>query len=471
MPRGQILTVGVVFAAASVLLLGYVNRVAVNLMFWDQWDFESGLFLGSAPWDFFLWQHGPHRMGLAGLEIETVANLTRWDGRIDEFVMAATLILATALLLLAKVRLTGQLEYTDCAIPLLVLCLESWPHFATVSDPATAVLPMLLLGLAASALTLRDAARRWASLLAIDAAAVYTGFAVFIGLLVPILALIEGWYDRARRTWIWLVTVISSGLLASFFIGWQPVTAVDCFTFPTSNPLDYVVFIASVYASGFGLTGDMPGALGLALGVALAAGAATLLIWFTLARGSVEYAVPALLTGYGALFAVDAAVGRVCLGIDAAYAPRYVLNMVSVSIGLYIALSLLARRRAWWQHARILVTVPVVGLTLWTNVHAAQQVVPFADTKRAARDCINRYDDLEFCSRETGFMLHAVVGPDLVQRLEFMRANRLNMFKDVPAITPMPLPTATPLPTPTPAPTPTPDLIAMCGPPDVPDDV
>jgi hypothetical protein len=260
--------------------------------------------------------------------------------------------------------------------------------------------------------------------------------------------------------------VISSGLLASFFIGWQPVTAVDCFTFPTSNPLDYVVFTASLYASGFGLTGDMPGAVGLALGVALAAGAATLLIWLTLARGRVEYAVPALLTGYGALFAVDAAVGRVCLGIDAAYAPRYVLNMVSVSIGLYVALSLLARRHSWWQHARILVTVPVVGLTLWTNLHAAQeQGIRFADIKLATRDCINQYDDLDFCAHNTSLMLHGVVGADLVQRLEFMRANRLNMFKDVPAVTPMPLPTATPLPTPTPAPTPTPDLVAMCGPP------
>ena len=94
---GGLICVAIAFVAASAVFLRYVDQVAVNLMFWDQWDFMAGLFTGSPPWDLFLWQQGPHRMGLAGLEVAAVASLSGWDGRADTFVMAGELMLAAAL--------------------------------------------------------------------------------------------------------------------------------------------------------------------------------------------------------------------------------------------------------------------------------------------------------------------------------------------------------------------------------------
>lgn len=58
------IAVSSVAAALAVRLFALVDRHAVNILFWDQWDFFGPLFRDHNLWDIFSWQSGPHRMGI-----------------------------------------------------------------------------------------------------------------------------------------------------------------------------------------------------------------------------------------------------------------------------------------------------------------------------------------------------------------------------------------------------------------------
>src|SRR4030095_16264167 len=71
------------FVVMAVRLALYLNRYAVNLVYWDQWDFLSGLFDGADTWTLFRWQHGPQRQGIGNLIIAVLYTATGWNGRVD----------------------------------------------------------------------------------------------------------------------------------------------------------------------------------------------------------------------------------------------------------------------------------------------------------------------------------------------------------------------------------------------------
>src|SRR5215211_6693108 len=67
---------------SSGVAVGYrffalINTYAVNLLFYDQWDFYNPLFREQGLWDLFSYQHGPHRQGLGEIVIKIVAGLTQ----------------------------------------------------------------------------------------------------------------------------------------------------------------------------------------------------------------------------------------------------------------------------------------------------------------------------------------------------------------------------------------------------------
>src|SRR5215831_5809662 len=81
--------IAIAFTVLGIRLYAFINRSAVNVMFWDQWDFLSGLFEGATAWRIFFWQHGPERQGLGGLLIKAVYVLSDWDDRAHAFASGA----------------------------------------------------------------------------------------------------------------------------------------------------------------------------------------------------------------------------------------------------------------------------------------------------------------------------------------------------------------------------------------------
>ena len=109
------------FVALAVLLLSfrilnYIDDFAVNILYWDQWDFNQGLFSDYSLTDLFLQQHGPHRQGLGALVIKLVSNLTNWSSRAESFTIGIILIIAGLSALFLTKMWNGRLKAQDLAV-------------------------------------------------------------------------------------------------------------------------------------------------------------------------------------------------------------------------------------------------------------------------------------------------------------------------------------------------------------------
>ncbi len=106
----------------SVVVLGirfltFISDYAVNVLFYDQWDFLGLFFKGNpglAP--LFLYQHGPHREGL-GLVVDSfLYPATRWNTRAESFFIGGCIFAATLVaLLLRSTDCSAELSYGDIA--------------------------------------------------------------------------------------------------------------------------------------------------------------------------------------------------------------------------------------------------------------------------------------------------------------------------------------------------------------------
>ena len=52
--------------AAIARVLAFVDVFAINVLYWDQWDFWRALFEDAGPWEIWRQIHGPQRQGLEG---------------------------------------------------------------------------------------------------------------------------------------------------------------------------------------------------------------------------------------------------------------------------------------------------------------------------------------------------------------------------------------------------------------------
>ena len=70
-----------------VRLFMLIDRMAVDMLFWDQFAYYTGIWNGDSLWRLFRWQHGPHRMGLGFPIMAWIDSLTGWNQRVQAFVV------------------------------------------------------------------------------------------------------------------------------------------------------------------------------------------------------------------------------------------------------------------------------------------------------------------------------------------------------------------------------------------------
>jgi hypothetical protein len=120
--RYERLFVGVVWAALSAALLGYILRHGADIPWMDDWELVpvlSGARPGSLRW---LWiQQNEHRFPVTKLVFLALAYVTGGDYRAG-MIASATVLSAIALASTrVAARLRGQASYTDAVFPLLLL--------------------------------------------------------------------------------------------------------------------------------------------------------------------------------------------------------------------------------------------------------------------------------------------------------------------------------------------------------------
>ncbi len=250
-PSVTIAWITAVYLGLSARLLFHIHQHAANMLFLDQWDFYTPLFRGEDLWTLFRWQHGPHRMGIGLVLTKIVAELSRWDTRVESLVIGGVMVLNALLALVLKKRITGRWEWWDGVVPLLFLSMGQASIFLITPNLSYAAVPLLLLLLYGHCLTLRNPLQRYACILVINFLSIYTGFGIFLGLITPVIigSACMKWNTRSRRVFYLLVGFLFLSLLslASFFVGWRLNPAVGCFQFPHPRPHEYFLYMTGVW--------------------------------------------------------------------------------------------------------------------------------------------------------------------------------------------------------------------------------
>ncbi len=420
--------------ATGLQLLLLAREHAVNVLFSDQWDFGVALLEPHSLWERFNWQHGPIRQGLGNLVLSVVWGLSRWNVRAEAFSAVATFLLAAALALVLVRRFAGSLSPYDIAVPLLYVSPVSWELLAVTPNPAHGSLPLLLVTGFALALFIRSLPVRLVALLVIDFFSVFTGFGLFVGplcLLVLLAGASDSWNHKGRAAAHVGGAIIALAVILFFLRGYHFQPAVDCFVFPWRRPWEYLPFMGFIEGQPLGLRPVSRAAIFLAaaLGSALLLGAlyATFEVWRHRLRWQLASTL-FVLVSFSALFALNAAIGRICLGPGAAGASRYAPYAVPALLAAYLVI----RTRlppSFGRTAGLLFFVLLVSLPHFLTRPYIRQAHYFAAGKRRWVECYLDRHEVESCDRLAGFHVYPwPTATHLQEKLDWLEHNKLSFF-------------------------------------------
>ena len=420
----------------TVRLGAFIWRYSVNVLFYDQWDFLTSFFdHDPSVAELFFLQHGPHREGIGLIADKFLYPLTGWNVRVESLMIGGCVAAAMALALLLKKRLFGRLDYWDALIPMIFLTLAQYDTFLFAPNPAYSGFPVLLLMLTLLALLQRNDVMKYGAVLAINYLLIYTGFGVFMGV-VTIGLFVVLCYRRWRGFVVMPLAIPIVGLLiacvsfASFFLHYTFQSAVDCFVFPDPRPGNYAWFEALLFANVTGVRS--PILLVTALGTILFLFA--IFVFGVQLKGLTRVGALnqtaltiAILSSYSLLFAVNTAVGRVCLGLPgAAQQTRYTTLLIPAFLAMYLYLRAAPPGRIRTIALAVLVVVLIPG-----HVHVNQNAAYYADKKRAWVACYRETEDIGACDALTRFRIY----PDpqrtrLKEKLDYLKIIQANLFAE-----------------------------------------
>lgn len=453
--RSRLLGRSLVFAAVALSLFQacrlfwFINRYSVDVPYWDQWDFYKAFFTPHSLWQIFAWQHGPHRQGIGFFLTWLVNELTGWNQRAQCFTIGLVMVAAALATLWLKGRLFGALRWYDLIIVLFVLSLRQWELYAATPNVSHGAMPLLLIVLSCIAWTVGNIYLRYTLVLILGFLATYTGFGMFVGMVNPLLLAADRWQAGRRRSRAdtiaadvaLLLAVLS---LASFYTNYRFAPAVANFKFPDPNWHLYPSFMAFQFAGLVGVLGVAAGTL--ALGFAIMTGILTVLAFSAarLLRGTTQDAptrVIFFLLAFAMAFSANAAIGRLCLGLEAAASSRYYPLLVPAALGCYFAL--LTR-----PAARDI----LVFLLLPCTIFATMRLTDGGGAK-ACRDGKERWiaayletEKVKAANDRADFKVYPLTGKQFAARLAWLRENHYSLFRgiELPTSRPAAIPSTAP---------------------------
>jgi len=439
-PRGwwEPLFVVTTWLILAARLFRLVSRDAVNIFFNDQWDFgDATLFQKHPLWEMFRWQYGPHRLGLGPLVAKLVEPHFRWNSRGEAFMATAIVTAAAIGALYLKTRVWGPLRFFDIAIPLIFFTPAQYESLWLTPDFAHGPLPLLLLVLYCLALTCERPGVRYALILILNFAAIYTGFGLFIGFVTPLWLLLD-YYSRReahrRTTGVAVALAVSIASLGSFFVGYRLDPDAPCFSLEPHSPASYLNFAALLLVHFFGLRKYRPitSALGFIL---LAAMVFVLVNLGRRFRSAKSYAtrdlVPAVLAGYCLIFCAATAYGRSCFGTYVAFSSRYTEYIALGMLSLYFYS--LAARPAWarkWLPCLLVVSLLAGAAPVLPGDRRAMQY--YHDGKSNWRSCYLKTEDIHGCDMAAQFAIYTMgERTGLKEKLEYLKRTKQNLYSDI----------------------------------------
>ena len=438
--RAAMLLVGAAFVAFGIRMFSLISEYAVNIFYSDQWEFnDATLFQKHSLWQMFAWQHGPHRQGLGALLEKLVDPWFGWNSRAESFVVGGVIVAAALGAIFLKFRLYGRLAASDILIPAIFFTPGQWETLVLTPNFAHGPLPLLLAVLYFLAWTLPKAKVKYPLVLVVNFFAIYTGFGLLLGLITPVLLVLDhvttSSDQRVSKLYVSMAIVISLLSLGSFFLGWKFNPDLDCFSPKPRSPGWYAIYIALMLANFFAVRGitTIPRVVGgvvLLILVAVALTALRQLIFTDRLEASAAHAAKRLVSfgmiTYSLLFCVATAYGRLCGGLP--QSSRYIIYLEVGMLGLYFYLLSLpsGRLRMWTLALYLASTLSAVAVV------DRSEVFFYSLGKRQWKACFLRTEDFAGCNEITGFTIfsHAPERTRLREKLDFLKKARLNLYLD-----------------------------------------
>ena len=438
--------IGLVTLLASIRLFSFIDHYAVNLLFWDQWDYYRPIFQPTSFWELFSWQHGPHRQGLGELITYVLAWSSSWNTRLDAFAIGIVLLLSALTLLAVKRSVSRNWDFSDIIIPLTVLSLVQYETLVNTPNLSHSALPLLLVSLYAWSWQISNQLFRVAAILIINFLGIFTGFGFFLGpitIFFFLLACFHAVSGKEMRQAVFAVIALLVVMLSMYiyFIGYHFQPAIECFSITLEEIRKYPTFIGLMLLNFLNIGGPTAGIAKQMVALLPFSGIVWVLLQSSIhllrtgyARQNRTMQVAFILAGFSFLFCLNTAVGRTCLGLVASQASRY-LTITSLSFcGIYIYL--LTWKSSRWRVLAIYGLLAVILLAYISPLKRSDWAVinNFHDGKVRWKECYLSYEDVALCNQQAGFAIYPVIDPQIQQGLDFFKARHLNLYLDQPSL-------------------------------------
>ncbi len=426
--------VSATYAVLAFRLFLTIHTEAVNIFFWDQWDFNNPILFHPQPlWQAFRHQHGPHRQGLGALAGLLVGRLSHWSTRSDAFAIGTIVVIASLCALWLKKRLCGSLAYSDVIIPMLFFTRVQWETYLGTTNLAHGSLPLLMIVLYCLAWTCQRDILKYPLVLILNFLAIYTGFGLFLGFVTPVLLAVDSYNritSRQRTPWYPIVACILSVVsIGSFFADY--VRNPDCLAFIYSHPASYIVFVCMMFSGFLAARGYYFSAAGGAVVLAIFLAVVVVHLARTLdpsnkkRKFGASVAILALLS-FSLLFAAGTATGRICVDSSSAQTSRYMIYLVPGFLGIYLhALSLQGKLRQ--ASITILLVLSLLASFPTGVAHKGQM----EKARLVWKNCYLKLEDVEQCDEITNFKIHpAPEATQLKEKLLYLKQHQLNLYAE-----------------------------------------
>lgn len=423
-----------VFSILALRQHFFVDRYAVNMLYWDQWDFYAPLFQDGTIWDIFYRQHGPHRQGIGFVLTSILAQIGSWNSRWDAFGVSFVLMAAAGLGLLL-VRKCGAHGYGLIVIPLFFFNIRQYEIFVGAANISHGAMPIFLFMALSLAWFIQSIGRRLIALCFLTFLLIFTGFGLFVGLLAPLVLIVQAIHHfqrKEKREGFYIIYALMGigGAWACFAYGYRFDPAVEGFRFPYEKPWEYLLFVASMLNNFHGIRGN--GLFVLSIGVFTITTLVALAGWhgWRIIQGNGQeqsYSVVIFcLTAFTVVYCFETAVGRVFLGWkEASTASRYVTLMIPAGLALYLFFSRLNNRTL--SNVLCLLYVALLSLgTLRLHTDDLRAIHSYSDGRLAWKVAYLQTSDERQSSERANFLIYPA--PELKDRLQFLEKRQLNLF-------------------------------------------
>jgi len=372
-------------------LFSFINKYAVNLLYDDQW-WIADMIIENKPFkELFFYLYSEHRIGVGLIIMRTLAVLTYWNTRFENFGFGISVIIIALFSLALKYKLAKKFEVTDIAIPIIIINLH---HHENLLEGFRVMylIPVIIMYIYFWLFNLKFG-WKYIAILILVILSTFSGFhGIFLNLFVFLFEILKFIKAKNLKSKIANVIVLITVILitSSYFIGFS--SDHSDFTIPTlyyfyETPTRMINQI-------FGTTLRFPFNL---ISPLIILGALIIFITQFIKKRNLNLFPIFCLYFYSILFIITIIFGRNKFGPEVASSSRYVSHIVFLYLASYLTLILFLNKKLK-KILFITIGIPILYFILFNNKSSYEVGNYYKNNKNAWIKCYLKKKNVHDCN-------------------------------------------------------------------------